>query len=857
MAASREDRAYSEAVRLFHDKFYAGAEAKLTQYLQTYRKSTNAPNAVLLLAQSEFYLKNYTAAANRLADPASLDRAKVAGLVDRYDYWRAEAQFAAGDTDGAARTFAAVAENFPESPLALKAVVEAAAAFGRNSNWAPVDGLLDNPNGLFQQRARVETTNEQVVAGRLIQAESKCAQRDFAWAAQVLGLVNTATLTPEQAWRRNHLLYRAELGGKDLEGALLAATNLLQIARAEPVNLWATNLAESVACHAEALEELGRLAEAAAAWQENFGTNLPADQQRRAILKVADLALAQRNLDEAGAQLESFLTNYPTSAAAPAARLGLGELHLEKFIRQPLATDELAQAESSFNEVISAEGATALAGKAYMDQGWCTWLQATNAAEAGDTNVARQKFDESLDDFKSAAGRLPRGSEEAAVATFKMADAKFALGDYAGASEGYRAVLADYGGMTNVAAALGGRALYQILRAQLELRDTNGLDAIMSQLLEKFSGSETSDEGWLLVGQGFSDFGDPGKARALFERFERDRGDSKLMPQVAFALARTYERERKWPETITNCEAWLQSYPTNVLRPQVEYVRDRAVAQSGDEARAFSLFSDFVAENPTNAALTPLARLCLGDTYFRRGTNFLDAEKQYELIYQIFPASPLAGQAQLMAARAAMGRLEFAQAKANYLTPLINNTNAPGSLRDKARFAYSEASVRMTSDTNTASLQDATNVLAQMYAETPTNIVGALAWCETGTCDYQLGAYDAATNAFAQVLAAPTASVELRCRAKVGLGMTLEKKAEGLAPDAQRALRTLALENYTDVIYTQEATDSFWMKKAAWQALPLIPLVDGDVNAFIDRLEHWLPQLTDQLEKKRAALGKH
>jgi hypothetical protein len=67
----------------------------------------------------------------------------------------------------------------------------------------------------------------------------------------------------------------------------------------------------------------------------------------------------------------------------------------------------------------------------------------------------------------------------------------------------------------------------------------------------------------------------------------------------------------------------------------------------------------------------------------------------------------------------------------------------------------------------------------------------------------------------------------------------------------------LALQYYSDVIYTSdEVSDPTWIKEAAFRALPLMPLVEGDVNRFIDRLEYWLPQLKDKLEKKRTADGK-
>jgi TolA-binding protein len=152
-AASREDRAYSAAVQAFDDKLYPLAETRLEQFVQTYRKSTNAPAAVLLLAQSEYYLKNYEAVTNRLADPVNFAKAKAAGLADQYVYWQAEAQFAHGDLEDAARRFVALPADFPSSPVALSAVVEAAAAYGKLGEWPKADSLLESTNGLFQRMA--------------------------------------------------------------------------------------------------------------------------------------------------------------------------------------------------------------------------------------------------------------------------------------------------------------------------------------------------------------------------------------------------------------------------------------------------------------------------------------------------------------------------------------------------------------------------------------------------------------------------------------------------------------------------------------------------------------------------------
>jgi len=153
-------------------------------------------------------------------------------------------------------------------------------------------------------------------------------------------------------------------------------------------------------------------------------------------------------------------------------------------------------------------------------------------------------------------------------------------------------LLADFSGQTNVINSLGDGPVPNP-PAQLELRDTNGLDATMSELMGKYFGSDITAQG-LLLAAGFLGFWRFGQSPDLFERFRRERPNSPLLPRIEFALAQTYEHEQRWRETVTNCEDWLQKYPVSEIRPQVEYVRDRAVARLGDEAKAFVLFTNFV-----------------------------------------------------------------------------------------------------------------------------------------------------------------------------------------------------------------------------------------------------------------------
>jgi hypothetical protein len=140
----------------------------------------------------------------------------------------------------------------------------------------------------------------------------------------------------------------------------------------------------------------------------------------------------------------------------------------------------------------------------------------------------------------------------------------------------------------------------------------------------------------------------------------------------------------------------------------------------------------------------------------------------------------------------------------------------------------------------------------------PGNEFAALALGEIGNCDLQLGDYAAATNAYAQVINFPSATLSARSEAKIGIGIALEKLA-AQSPDERTNLLNLARSNYLDVFYSSsgfyrdgELPDEFWMKKAGLQALPLLDVPGAfERDKFIDRMETLLPQMKMALEKMK------
>ena len=831
LAATREDRAFAAAATAFQDGVYDRAENGFAQFIRNFPKSERVPQAVLSLSKSQFKQGKFAAAAKTLTAGST-----VAGvLADQFNYWLGEAQFAKGEFTNAAATLAALPQKFPDSPLRLTAVVEAAAAYARVADWPRHDALLEATNGVFARTAALDADNALVIVGRLSLAQSRLARNDFAGAGTILDLLNPKVLAPEQDWQRLNLLYQAKLGLNDLDAALAVATSLTQATKDS------VRLAESTALRATVLEQKKLFADASTAWSANLAGGVPAERQREAILKIAALAVGQDDVAGAVAQLEKFLAQFPNSPVAELALVTLGELHLKEFTTTASA-DQLAAAQTNFDQFIGTFTNSTLRGQACLDRGWCNW--------------SAQQYTNSLVDFRAAAKRLPPSPEQA-VAKFKAGDALFMLKKFDDARQDYEAVLDGYEKFPEVAKALGDRAFYQILRVDIELADTNGAAAAMAKMLEKFPASDLADNAQLLLGEAFSDYRMPSKAREVLQPFAKMFPGSPLLPQVELALARMFEREANWPAAIANYAAWLQNHSTNELFPQVQYSLARAHDQAGAETNAFQLFSALVAKFPTND-LAPLAQWWVADYFFRAG-NFVGAETNYELIFQT-PAwknsTNLVYQAQLMAGRAAAGRQGFADANSYYLK-LINDANCGDEIKNQARLAYAASLLQAPSPDTTnlvANFQVATNILAQMP---PTNEPGVLALSQIGDCNLQLGAFDAATNAYAQVIASRIAGENLRSRAKVGLGIVLEKKALLLPPSERYPLLKTALENYRNVLYsTNDVTDSFWMHKAGLQALPLmITLKDGDVGALITRLESWFPQLKDPLEKKRAASG--
>jgi TolA-binding protein len=850
-----EQRDYAAAEAAFQDSMWNRAETEFADFIKKYPASAQISEARLMQAQAEFEQGKYSQSIALL----QTNEASAGNLGDAYVFWVGSAQFTNSDYSASAETFAHLVSTYPGSTYSLDGVINEAAARAKLGQWEQVDKLLQGSR-IFQDAARTNAMDKRVLRGRLLLARTFLAENHPDSAVAVLQSAEEFKSRPDLDWQRLYLLCQAHLADGNTNQALALTTNLMNAA------VLANNpvlSAQSVAEQARILEANGKLSDAVLAYQQNLAANVPEEWQRLAIMKIAELSAAQTDFPAAENALQNFQSRFANSPAMDSVVLALGELHLKNYVVQrTTARNDLLQAQTYFNQFIDTYTNSPLLGRAFLGRGWCFWHE--------------KNWTDAAADFQSATEKLPPSVEQA-VAYFKLADAQFRENDLNDAYKNYQVVVENFTNFPAVDEALGAEALYQMLRVAVQKRDLPAADAAVARILKIYPQSGAAETGTLIDGEARSDFGQPAKAREQFRQFELTFTNSQQLPLVELDIAKSYQLENDWPMAISNYDSWIEKFKDQPrLLPSVEYARAWANFQGGRTTNAFLLFTNFLAEFPSNADLTPVAQWWVADYYADQG-DWTKAEKNYALVFQNWPDSTLAYPAMYMAGRAAMGWQGYDDAK-SYFTGIIGITNVPPqyaknpgdwySLSARAWFDYGDVFMQQPStDTNNPY---ANYIKAIGYFQLgvctlyPGSQQAALAWGEIGDCYYQLAGqapqyYTNAADAYGQVIGSDSAGVADRSQAQVGLGMVFEKRA-ALDAANQTAFLQSALNNYLDVFFGKNLRDGemaspFWVLQAGQRALPLMDTLGiGDVNKFVDKMEILLPQDKDALEKKRLEL---
>ena len=844
-AGTAENNAWNAACKYFQDAkgptIWALTESKFADFAKKYPASEHYPEAIVFEARALFEQEKYDAVIELLSAQA-IHAGKAA---DQFAYWTAKAFFKKKNYETAADNFARLIRENPTSTLRPEAIFREAEAHAKLEHWPRVIEELGETNGTFQEIARTNRSDDLVVSGLLLLGEAELAQTNYPAAEKTLSGIVTEKLRPELEWDRQSLLCRVQLASGQAEAALRNQTNLLAAAVGRP-----ELKAKSVILLGEILERLNQWPEAIQVYETNLGSELPADRQRQALLRIVELMLRQNKTEEAGQRLHNFLESHPDAKDTDLERLIFGELQLKEYygttngtVASASGTNLLQLAEADFTKLIQGSTNSQYLGKAELNLGWCYWTEG--------------KISESQAAFSNAVKHLTF-SEDQAVARFKLADIFYAQKDFGGAITNYRAVIDKYSSLPAVKNDLFEQALYQIVRASLEQTNLTTATEAMNQILTWFPQGALGDRSMLLVGQASG----PVTAREVFSQFITRFPESSLLPEVKLAIARTYEKETNWLDAITQYNTWVKVYTNSSALPRAEFSRAWSNYKAGNESNAYWLFTNFVAHFQTNE-LAATAQYWVGD-YYMRLEDFQNAELSYKEIFTKWTNSSLAFQARMMAGRAAMAG-QSPQAATNYFINLTSNPDCPPELVAQAAFAWGDATMSLPLTNNPSKYSDAIEMFRIITTKYSNRPIAALAWGRLGDCYYAIATnasqFEKASNAFEEVMAMEPnlADATTRSMAEFRLGQTLAAMSR-LAPVAdQKPLFTLALDHWLNVIHgdnlrDNEPADLVWAREAGLEAGKLAEEL-GEWNQAVQIYQELLksmPPLRSSLEKKIA-----
>jgi TolA-binding protein len=852
VVSQAEKNALEAAARSVNGQFWSRAEDEYARFLKKFPKSEYYADAVLLEAQARFHLaqkKVINQAEARqwsFKDVISLlaaQRSRADDRADAFDYWTAEAYYNLPDYAAAAEAYGGLARDFTNSTYRAEALYKEADARLKLHDPTAVVRLLGDPAGAFQEAVKTNAADPHIVQGLFLLTETLLKNGDYAGAAGALTEIPLQKGDPE--WKRQYLLARVNSEGGHAGDALQAATNMLAAAGDN-----ADFKAQSYLLLGDIYRRLEQWPEAIAAYQTNLADNVPPDQQRLALLNIVELNLRQDQLDQAASVLQDFVNRHPDETNSDLDLLALGELRLKQHYQAPGDTNFLQQAATNFQQLIL-EGTNSLFwGKAQLNLGWCL--------------DAQGRIVESGLAFSNAVARLPHDDDQA-VALFKLAETQFLQENYAGALGNYGHVINEYAEMASVTNNLFEPALYQMLRVGVAQGNLTTASHALDRLLERFPEGVRAQPSMLLFGENQELTGAPEEARKTYADFITRWPESRLKPEAELAIARTYERENDWSNAVNRLNAWVEVNTNHPALPQAQFQLAWANWKNGNDATAYSGFTNFLAMYPTNE-LTNKAWLWVGSYYFQQG-DFVRADVSFQNVFKgNLPAPPdLQAEAQMMAGRAAFARRDYSQAT-NYFFALASDSNCPAPVRMSAYFALGDTLKSSATPTNQLPCQYAIRIFADIATNTGA-AVAPLAWGRLGDCYQQLlaqgdtNSFAPATNAYQNVMVATNADLAVRSAAEFGLGQTLEKAArlKGTNDPARAVLLQQAVDHYLNVAQgsnrrgDEAQSDPWWVQQAGLEAGQVegedLKEWDKAINIY-EILREDLPPLQGLLKKK-------
>lgn len=730
-------------------------------------------------------------------------------------YWRAVAQYGAGDVGGALEAIRGFAGRFPGSVLIPQAA--------RLEAWCNLkEGRREQALAVFEQYDRQYGTAPEGAVNLLDWGQALLGEGNAAGARAVLERLVKITPPTDVVQEGKLWLARALVA----EGKWEAAWNLLDLVASDPLMrqdrramAW-MNLSEVNAAQGNleaAVTAATRSTEVApTAYLKHRGQAL----QGRWMLKQGKLAEATALLRPAIAQL----TEDPLS----------GVLQLE-LAATCLAMKQPEKAAEEYQYYL--ETFTEPQGRihAFRGRGLALW--------------DLQRYAEASAMFEKAAALVTEPGEREALLV-KSADALFANSQYKLAGAAYERILGEF-----PAGGLRPQVLFQYGESLARQSQWEPAEQQFREVIRRYPAHSLAERSLMRIAELKEEQGPPfmRSAMAAYADVMAVYPSGALFPEALLRHGLAAYQVGEFDSALKSLTQVVTAYPTNKVAQQAYFMRGWALYMSGQEEESLKVCKAFVERYP-DSEWTPGVMFWIGE-YANNHGQYAQAEEQFLKLVQKAPKHPLAEQALIWAGRAAMKQKEYLRAVD--LFSRMARSYPESELMAEARFLQGDSLSEL------GEFSRAILVFDDLISKFPNSPLVSAAWGRRGDCQFTLGAtdakrYDEAIASYRSVARSPGSTFDLELQAEYKIGRCYNKM--GRRADALEQYYTRVVVRYLAGKGSPSA--AVWFTNAAFAAADIQELeknwkraikvlervvearvpASGDARKRIEqiRAEHWI-----------------
>jgi len=664
-----EEQDYAFAYGLFKDGLFQNAAEQFTNFVKKYPQSIKIQDAQFLYADCFFQMEKYGDAARefssfvrhypfsplsdnarfRLGDTYArlnrsrdaietyksiLDQPKNPAVAGEAAYWIAEIYFKESDYANAVKYYALSFEGYPGHRLQDYAAYSVAWTSQRKGDYSKAAEWY---------RLLVQKLPQSPLVSSALVKTGEClfAMKDYRGAITQLtearGKIDSVALRGDADYTIAESYYHLdefENAAKSYEAFLREypehrLTTEVQYALAwsyfkdrrfseaaqafGKVASFDSQLGRAAAYRKGVAEKLaGKRAEALAAFQQIYGSDLQSEYADNALYDAGVILFEDKKMEEAKKCFARVVSEFGNSDVLADASMMLGESYL--------ATGAFDSARTAYTKALSSEGMSFETKVNSIYQSAWSNFKLRNYKEAV-TGFTR---------FLAAYAEHPKSAE----AKYWLAESEYLGGNYRNALKHYQDIV------KLPTHPRREESMYGIGWSQYRLKDYSKAIDAFERLILSYPSGKSSFDARLRLGDCYFQMKDYKKAAGAYRTVTRLFPKNEGADYAAYQLGQTYYRSGDHEQATDQFAALMKNYPTSNLTDDAQFALGWIKFQRKDFLGAIRDFQSLLTSYPSSELL-PRATYSIGDAYYNL-RQYGPAEKAYREVLQKYPQSPVA-----------------------------------------------------------------------------------------------------------------------------------------------------------------------------------------------------------------------